>query len=54
MRPDPIGQAMAVRVDLEIDRLHRPERPHDLRERFVVAHAACGIEVRLRDPVRMI
>ena len=31
-------------TDLEIDRLHRPKRPLDLRERFVMAHAARTIQ----------
>ncbi len=39
-----IAQAVMDGADLEVDGLHRPKRALDLREGFVMAHAACTIE----------
>ncbi len=42
--PDPIAQTVMDGADLEIDGLHRPKRALDLREGFVMAHAARSIQ----------
>ena len=42
--PDPIRQPVVEGTDLEVDRLHRPERPLDPGEGLVVAHTAWAIE----------
>ena len=47
---DSIAQAMVDRADLQVHGLHRPKRPLDLRERFVMADATRAIQALCEIP----